>query len=138
MGDDTPPANGDSSVVYQYNQPGTYWIKLIVSNGYCTDTSIESIFVTQGIFIPNVFTPNGDGQNDVFHVTVGGMKQYYIEIFNRWGERIFQADSPAIDWDGTSSGGIKESDGDYYYLINCTDFENTTFKYHGYIQLIRN
>jgi gliding motility-associated-like protein len=138
MGDNTAPVNGDSSIVYQYDQPGTYWIKLIVSNGFCTDTSIESIFVTQGIFIPNVFTPNGDGQNDVFHVTVGGMKQYYIEIFNRWGERLFQADSPDIDWDGTSSGGVKESDGDYYYLINCTDFENTSFKYHGYIQLIRN
>jgi len=138
MGDDTPPINGDSSIVYQYDQPGTYWIKLVVSNGFCTDTAIESIFVTQGVFIPNVFTPNGDGQNDVFHVTVGGMKQYYIEILNRWGERIFQADSPDIDWDGTSSGGIQESDGNYYYLIKMMDFTNKSYQYKGYIQLIRN
>jgi len=138
MGDNSATINGDSSIVYQYNQPGTYWIKLVVSNGFCTDTDIVGIYVTEGIFIPNVFTPNGDGQNDIFHVTVGGMKQYHIEIFNRWGERIFQADAPDIDWDGTSAGGVKESDGDYYYMISCTDFKNTTFKYHGYIQLIRN
>jgi gliding motility-associated-like protein len=138
MGDYSAPFNGDSSVVYQYTQPGTYWIKLIVSNGYCTDSSIVGIYVTQGIFIPNVFTPNGDGQNDVFHVTVDGMKQYHIEIFNRWGERIFQTDSPDIDWDGTSTGGIKESDGNYYYILTATDYKGVNYKYQGYIQLIRN
>ena len=45
-----------------------------------------------------------DGNNDVFHVTAGGVKEYSIEIFNRWGERVFISSSAEIDWDGRSPG----------------------------------
>jgi len=123
---------------YQYNIPGTYYVTLIAANSFgCQDTARDTIHVTESIFIPNVFTPNGDGQNDVFHVTVGGMQTYFIEIFNRWGERVFEANSPNIDWSGRSMSGIEESDGTYYYIIKATDYSNKDYNYHGYLQLIR-
>ena len=74
-------------------------VYLVGSNSLgCKDTAWDTVYVTEGIYIPNVFTPNGDGQNDVFHVTAGGMQEYNIEIFNRWGQMVFTANSPNIDW----------------------------------------
>ncbi|HSY76958.1 MAG TPA: gliding motility-associated C-terminal domain-containing protein, partial [Bacteroidia bacterium] len=107
-------------------------------NGGCKDSVSDTVFVIQTIYIPNVFTPNNDGINDVFHVTMGGMKTYYIEIFNRWGERLFMANSPNIDWDGRSSAGVDESDGIYYYVIKAADYTGKQYNFQGYLQLIRN
>jgi gliding motility-associated-like protein len=131
-------ANLDSAVYYQYNIPGTYIVTLWANNRFgCMTSYSGTIYVIQGIFIPNVFTPNGDGQNDVFHVTVGGMQTYHIEIFNRWGQKVFMTDSPSTDWDGTSTSGVQESDGNYYYEISATDYKNKPYTFHGYLQLIR-
>jgi gliding motility-associated-like protein len=128
----------DSFPYYQYIIPGTYFVYLIATNQFgCADTAYDTIHVQTGIYVPNVFTPNGDGQNDVFHVTAGGLQSYSIEIFNRWGERVFQADSPDIDWTGRSTSGVMESDGIYYYILKATDYNNTKRNLNGYIQLIR-
>jgi len=108
--------------VVQYLDSGMYFVTLIASNQGCADTLKDTVFVTENIFIPNVFTPNGDGQNDVFHVTMTSMKAYNLEIFNRWGQKVFATDSPNTDWDGRSEGGIMESDGTYYYEITSTDY----------------
>ncbi|HWY99192.1 MAG TPA: gliding motility-associated C-terminal domain-containing protein, partial [Bacteroidia bacterium] len=123
---------------YLYNtNPGAYVVTLTASNGGCKDSVSDTVFVIQTIYIPNVFTPNGDGINDVFHVTIGGMKTYSIEIFNRWGEKVFIADSPEIDWDGMSMGGVAESDGTYYYIIKATDYIGKVYNFKGAVQLIR-
>lgn len=127
-----------SSIIYSYDQPGTYYVTLWVLNRFgCIDSAIEGLYVTEGIYIPNVFTPNGDGQNDVFHVSTNGMKTYNIEIFNRWGEKVFQSNSLEIDWDGTTSSGIEESTGQYYYIVKVSDFANKQYVYKGYVELLR-
>ncbi len=123
---------------YQYNVPGTYIVYLIASNRYgCSDSITDTVFVEGGLYVPNVFTPNGDGQNDVFHITAGGMKTYDLEIFNRWGQKVFETDSPNIDWSGKSMAGIDQSDGIYYYIIKATDYNNKKYNLDGYLQLIR-
>ncbi|MGP8215653.1 MAG: choice-of-anchor L domain-containing protein [Bacteroidia bacterium] len=123
---------------YQYDIPDTFIVYLIAYNNYgCYDSISDTIYVLGGIYVPNVFTPNGDGINDVFHITAGGMQTYYIEIFNRWGEKVFEADSPNIDWTGRSMSGIEESDGTYYYIIKATDYKNKKYNLDGYLQLIR-
>jgi gliding motility-associated-like protein len=128
----------DTSAYEQYNAQGKYVVYLIGSNALgCADTAWDTIYVTQGIYVPNVFTPNGDGQNDVFHVTASGLETYNIEIFNRWGQRVFTADSPNIDWSGRSTSGVEDSDGTYYYIIKASDFHNTQYNFHGYLELIR-
>jgi gliding motility-associated-like protein len=120
----------------QYMVAGTYTVTLIAINGGCRDTLTDTVYVTENIFIPNVFTPNGDGVNDVFHVTMSSMQVYHIEIFNRWGQKVFQSDSPNTDWDGKSESGVLESDGTYYYEITATDYAKKNYSYHGYLQLI--
>ncbi|HXP48517.1 MAG TPA: gliding motility-associated C-terminal domain-containing protein, partial [Bacteroidia bacterium] len=131
-------SSNDSSTYHVYGPPGSYVVYLIGTNASgCVDTAWDTVYVIQGLIVPNVFTPNGDGQNDVFHVTVGGMQTYSIEIFNRWGQKLFSSDNPNIDWDGRSMSGIEEATGPYYYLINATDYNNKTYKLHGYLELIR-
>ncbi|HXP50871.1 MAG TPA: gliding motility-associated C-terminal domain-containing protein, partial [Bacteroidia bacterium] len=127
----------DSFTYYQYNVPGSYFVTLVVNNGFCSDTARDTVLVTEGIYVPNVFTPNNDGVNDVFHVTAGGLKTYNIEIFNRWGEKVFEANSPNIDWAGSSMAGVDESDGTYYYMITATDYKGKSYNRNGYVQLIR-
>jgi gliding motility-associated-like protein len=133
--------NGTTSTAFdpyeQYIDAGTYTVTLIASNAGCSDTATRTVTVVEDIIVPNVFTPNGDGQNDVFHVTMSSMKAYHIEIFNRWGEKVFESDSPQIDWSGRSGSGVSESDGIYYYLLTATDFNNKEYNLHGYLQLIR-
>ncbi len=123
---------------YQYNVAGNYITTLWVTNkSGCRDSAIDTIHVIELIYVPNVFTPNNDGTNDVFHVTASSLKTYNIEIFNRWGQRVFMADSPNVDWDGRSMSGVEESDGTYYYIIKATDYSSKNYNLNGYLQLIR-
>jgi gliding motility-associated-like protein len=67
-----------------------------------------------GFFIPNVFTPNGDGNNDVFEIV--GLDQYdraEITIFNRWGNEVYRNRDYKNNWDGSNL-----NEGTYYYLIS--------------------
>jgi len=127
----------DTTPYTQYDALGNYVVYFIATNGGCRDSVADTIHVINKIVIPNVFTPNGDGQNDVFHVIVSGFKNYDIEIFNRWGEKLFEAQSPNIDWTGRSMAGVDESDGTYYYIIKVTDYTGKQTTYNGPLELIR-
>jgi len=127
----------DSTAFHEYEQAGNYVIYLIGTNSFgCPDTMKRDIQVTEEIIVPNVFTPNGDGVNDVFQITAGSMKVYNIKIYNRWGELIFESDSPNISWTGRSTAGVMESNGTYYYIIQATDYTDKNFNLDGFVQLI--
>lgn len=68
--------------------------------------------------LPNTFTPNGDGRNDVFEPFPGWrfVERVDMQIFNRWGNLVFTTTDPAIQWKGTTNRGEKLSDGTYYYI----------------------
>ncbi len=88
------------------NQPGTYLVCLVADNGQgCVDTTCNYIDVTPlfTIYVPNAFTPNSSSDlNDVFKPVFSGERPetYHFEIFDRWGERIFETDNPDVGWDG--------------------------------------
>ncbi len=122
----------------QYGTAGKYVVYLYVTNAKgCRDSFPQTVYVIEDLFVPNVFTPNGDGINDAFHVSAGNMKEYALYIYNRWGEKIFESYSPNIDWTGTSDAGVPYPDGTYYYILKATDFENKVYQLHGYLELIR-
>lgn len=68
------------------------------------------------LIIPNVFTPNGDGNNDLYYVTAKNITDYHIVIVNRWGETMFESKDIAEPWDGTTNG-VRCNDGTYFYLL---------------------
>ena len=105
-----------------YNDPGTYEVSLVVNpRSDCQDTiqatfSIDETGV-EGLYVPNVFTPNNDGKNDKFVMFIPMMcETFTISIFNRWGQCIFESDDIDKNWDGTYNG-TKAPDGVYFYLL---------------------
>lgn len=86
--------------------------------------------------IPNVFSPNGDGQNDYIDVETNGVTVYEFTVFTRSGSRIYHSLSPRIFWDGNSIGGQELSEGVYYYVIEEQGDEEP-YEKAGFIHLFR-
>ena len=99
---------------------GCYFVTSIDFNGNESDSS--NVFCANdcdGYTLPNVFTPNGDGVNDVFRpFPFNGIQSAEIKIFNRWGKLVFETTDPAILWDGTYMGkGKNVGEGIFYYVV---------------------
>lgn len=70
--------------------------------------------------IPNIFTPNGDGVNDIFRVDASGFEELTCTIYNRYGETIYRFEGLHGSWDGYTHGGVKVSPGVYYVYVEIT------------------
>jgi gliding motility-associated-like protein len=66
-----------------------------------------------------VFTPDGDGVNDVWYIPNSGMKEFHVTIYDRWGAKVFETTADEIHWDGHSRSGHLLSDGTYYYVLKA-------------------
>ena len=103
---------------------GDRMLTLSASNAAgCADTATTVVRVADpvGLFVPNVFTPDGNTINDVFSVAVGTSSQgAMMRIFNRWGQEVTSTTDLAAGWDGTV-GGEPVPDGVYIYLISAPD-----------------
>ena len=143
--------NGDESplikntlepVTALYKKPGIYIVTLISKNGKCIDSSSISIKIdkldTPRVEIaPNVFTPDNDGTNDFFFLSVKNAKNIYVTIFNRWGNPVYEMTETSQTWDGSING--KDADeGVYYYQYEIEGSSGEKVKGQGYVQLIRN
>ncbi|MEO5641947.1 MAG: gliding motility-associated C-terminal domain-containing protein [Bacteroidia bacterium] len=88
--------------------------------------------------IPNVFTPNGDGTNDVFTIYMPYATDMHVEIYDRWGVLVHEWDGLDGYWDGTyMNNGKKVVDGVYYYIVRVADLNQWWTSQSGFIQLIR-
>ncbi|HET6991704.1 MAG TPA: gliding motility-associated C-terminal domain-containing protein, partial [Bacteroidia bacterium] len=118
---------------------GQYCAQLIVQNLFgCQDTSDVCITIGESFFsIPNIFTPNGDGTNDVFLVTNSGLKSLQCSIYDRWGALVYKWDGVNGGWDGKSTSGNEAVDGVYYYTILIVDYAEKQYEEKGFVHLIR-
>ncbi|MCA6364782.1 MAG: gliding motility-associated C-terminal domain-containing protein [Bacteroidetes bacterium] len=108
---------GDTSRAITVNEPGIYSITFTTANCIITDSIEVTGSVGEGnVYIPNSFTPNGDGLNDRFSGVGEDFTSYHLVIFNRWGELIFETPDPD-GWDGNYAGQRAESDV-YVYLFS--------------------
>jgi|688.fasta_scaffold84632_3 gliding motility-associated-like protein len=111
------------SPVYTFEKQGTYPVSLLVTNKWgCKDTVIRVVKVQDEFlfWIPDVFTPNGDGVNDLFKPKCIGIKSYDMFVFDRWGNQIYYGNEQSKGWDGLYKGIICQ-DGVYVYYINAID-----------------
>jgi len=97
-------------------------------NPYYFIDGVELIEVGFEVVIPNIISPNGDGINDLFLLNFPVLK---TEIYNRWGQKLFESKNDAF-WDGRTTSGNEVPEGTYYYIIVT---EEETYK--GYLQLLR-
>ena len=78
---------------------------LVVSNDHCSASAVEKVEVFYDLQMPNAFTPDGDGKNDLYRVPPGiTVTIKRLSIFNRWGGQVFSTDDSMQGWDGTSNG----------------------------------
>jgi gliding motility-associated-like protein len=143
-------ANPNSSVVQDpanvcYDSTGTFDVALVVSNTFGQDSIYLANYITVdscntlpvSVIIPNVFSPNGDGQNDLFNVTGEGIISVKASIYNRWGSLMFSTeDLTNHGWDGRTTAGTECSEGTYFYLMEVETL-NESETYKGTLTLIR-
>lgn len=130
---------------FTYAEPGTYPVALVVKSDMgCTDTIVRPLIVGEdfGIYVPNAFTPNADGLNDVFQPKGFGIVKYQLQIFDRWGERVFETKSFDKAWDGRFRGKGLEyeetcEEGTYTWLINVTSVFGKAHELKGHVTLIK-
>lgn len=110
------------------------------SNSFgCTATDDIRIKVYKGpeIYVPNSFTPNGDGLNDALRPIVIGMKEFhYFTVFNNYGQQVFSSAVAANGWDGTFKGA-KQPIGTYVWMAEAVDYKGNKIQRKGYAVLIR-
>lgn len=124
-----PVANPDEKTNY----------KLLVNdqNGcQYSETILVDVISSQTLYIPNTFTPNNDDNNDVFEIYGKGIKRIHLQIFNRWGELIFETRDPSEGWDGTYKGQ-KVSPDVYLYYARIHFEDGSTRERKGSITLLR-
>jgi gliding motility-associated-like protein len=117
-------------------------VTLTVNSGipdFCEDKITITVIVHKpsSIIIPNVFTPNGDGQNDVFRVKSEGLVSESMVIYNRWGKKMFEWNVVNGFWDGSKEGGAQASDGVYYYIFSARGFDKSEYNTNGTVTLLR-
>lgn len=125
---------------HTFTEPGVYNVQLIVTNSDgCTDTITIRIEVelTSAFSIPNVFTPNNDGKNDLFSFTEEGIIEVKAEIFNRWGEKIYDWNKPGHGWNGITKNGKEVPEGTYFIIVNATGQDGKKYELAGSFLLLR-
>ena len=118
-----------------------YYVATAVSDSGCVASDKVTITVVPAydIFIPNVFTPNGDGNNDFFEVfgNKKAWKQFEVQVFNRWGEKVYESNDMNFKWDGIFRGKTAPQSV-YVYQVHLVYLDNYTDKlYKGSVTLVR-
>lgn len=107
---------------FEFNEAGRFEVFLEVTDQTgCTDTSRQVITVMSEakVFVPNAFSPNGDGVNDRFELGIAGrIEEFQLEIYNRWGGIVFASDDPDLRWDGIGRNGDLADVGTYLFSLS--------------------
>lgn len=113
----------------------TYYLTLTDEYG-CVSTDSLTIYVAGSVYVPNTFTPNGDGRNDFFYAVTTGLVSFELSIYNRWGELIFHTESVEGRWDGTFEGDPAPADA-YVWQIHYREESGREGSERGLVNLIR-
>ena len=126
---------------HSYSDTGTYTITLITTTQYnCIDTAYETIIIEPDFlfYIPNAFTPDGDGVNDGFTGKGIYIKEFEMTIFDRWGNLIYRTTDINKPWNGIANHGTEIAQSDVYvYVFKVTDFKMIKHNYKGIVTLVR-
>ena len=127
------------SQTFTVHDTATQFYVIAESSQGCLDTAGYSVDVDPNLkdfFIPNAFTPNNDGKNDVFKVYGSSIREVEMKIFSQWGQLVFESHDPQGDWDGTM-GGHPAPVGIYLYAIKVVFTNDHTLNRKGTVSLIR-
>ncbi len=132
--------NGESTPVITNLPSGNYTLFVTDSIG-CSSSTFSSVEDLNNncdfhIFLPNIFSPNGDGHNDVFRVRGEGIKSVSLIVYSRWGEKVFESNTVETSWDGNYKGEPMNTAVFVYYL-SATMVNDETIEKQGNVTLVR-
>jgi gliding motility-associated-like protein len=135
FGDGNKYSSDTTVFAYKYRESGTYTVLHKVTDvNNCTDSINEDIVISDVFMVPNVFTPNNDLINDQFIVTSNGVTLFTIDIYSRWGNRVFsRSGTEQIAWDGRLPNGTMVKPGTYFYVITPQSGSVTYEPETGYV-----
>src|SRR5260221_1290387 len=116
----------------------TYLVQVTTSAGCAgTDTVVVKAYSVADILVPNAFSPNNDGHNDVLRPQMPGIKTFkYFTIFDRWGRQVFTTTNAGVGWDGTLNDRTLET-GVYVWMAMGVDVNGRTVQQKGTVVLVR-
>jgi gliding motility-associated-like protein len=125
-----------TNATHQYTHPGNYIVSLTATNDFGCSVKVDQQYVMvlpdKVLEIPNVFSPNGDGVNDTWDVPgLRGNPDCQVEIFNRWGQKMYGSHGYEVPWNGIYKGQPLPV-ATYYYVI-----KTSTRVYNGWVAIVR-
>jgi len=136
FGDNNNNTSSATDPTHTFTATGVYVVTLLTTDasGLCSISSTITIEVIDNslLEVPNVFTPNGDGSNEVFSIKTKGISELTCEIYNRWGLKLYTISNPLDFWDG---GGY--SAGTYFYIMEAKGADGKEYKQQGFISLFK-
>ena len=113
---------------------GTYTVTY-TSTAQCTSSATVTLTIKGNVVpvYPTVLTPNGDGKNDVLALKIADVQNYSLQVYNRWGRRVFETKNAAEGWNPGSSN----SAGTYYYLVEYTDCAGRALRERTWIEVVK-
>jgi len=139
---DNGSTSSQMNPVQIFDSIANYNVMLVTTSIYgCVDTTYQVVEIGPEfiIYVPNTFTPDDDGVNDVFFPSVEGFDplRFSMQIFNRWGDLIFESSFPQLGWDGNYKG-IRAKDDTYVWKINVKDaVYGKQHEFIGHVNLLR-
>jgi gliding motility-associated-like protein len=140
---DGPSSSTQQHPTHLYQNEGTFLVTLIVTSAQgCLDTISETVVVEgyTSFYVPNTFTPNGDGRNDFFTPVFSRIDSsaFSMQIFDRWGNEIFKTTTPGDYWDGRAyrRGPVVQEDV-YAYVITYRDIKKQDHKLVGNVNVVK-
>lgn len=134
------PKIANPVAVYDGAADSIRYTVVVTNEAGCIDSAavVVRVFKTEPrIFVPTAFTPNGDGNNDIFRpIPVGMSRIEYFQVYNRWGELVFQSTDGRSGWDGRINGSLQGT-GTFVWLVKGVDFTGKIFSAKGTVTLIR-
>lgn len=112
-------SSSEENPSYVFRQAGSFPVTLTVTDeaGCVSDTTIIYQILDPNLQVPNVFTPNGDGIQDLYLIRYQGAEPFQLEIYDRWGRPMFASNQPDQGWNGEHPNGGQASEGVYFYSL---------------------
>ena len=140
--EDTFMIRYEENTSYEFTESGSYYVSLYVSESGDTEAELVStitITITTSVLeMPNAFSPNGDGVNDIYKAkdTHQSIVEFHAYIFNRWGQKIYDWTDIDGGWDGTYHGK-QVADGVYYVLVKAKGADGKTYNIKRDVNILR-
>ena len=113
----------------------TFYILNVTDSIGCVNSDTVEVNIKGDIFVPNTFTPNGDGDNDLFEIKGENIESFELWIYNRWGEKIYNTTEISDFWDGKFEGNKCKIDS-YIWVVEYFDFNQNFNSINGHVNLL--